>query len=335
MIKMITKPDRLYRIPASEATANRLYAGVDLGSNTFRLIIARLHDGRIEPVVKQLHAVRLGEALHRTGRLSEQAIRRALATLAGYRALLDRHRPTAVRICGTAALRAAANREEFLREAAVILGQAAEVIDGEEEARLSGIGAYAAMRARTPEPLLLADVGGGSSELLVATDSPNGPVITASVSLPLGAVHLSESFLHAEPPAARELAAMAAHIDEVMIPALAAMAPLPKTVVGIGGTATALAALDCNLSVYDGDRIQDHRLAGDTLDAILARLCHLTGTERNRLPGLGDGRGEIILGGLMIFLSLLKALPAPRLTVSDGGLLEGILLSAAGSNGPA
>ncbi len=332
MIKMITKHDRLYRIPAPEATANRVYAGVDLGSNTFRLLIARIRDGRIEPVVKQLHAVRLGEALHRTGRLNEQAIRRALAALAGYRTLLDRHQPAALRICGTAALRVAANRDVFLREAATILGRAAEVIDGEEEARLSGIGAFAAMLLPPPEPLLLADIGGGSSELLVAADTPAGPSITAAVSLPLGAVHLSESFLHADPPAAHELAAMAAHIDGVIRPALAALPSAPKTVVGIGGTATALAALDCNLCVYDGDRVQDHRLDLAALEATLARLGRLTGTERNRLPGLGDGRGEIILGGLMIFLALLKALPSPQVTVSDGGLLEGILLSAAGAD---
>ncbi|MDH3454416.1 MAG: hypothetical protein OEL80_04655, partial [Desulfuromonadales bacterium] len=153
--------------------------------------------------------------------------------------------------------------------------------------------------------------------------------IKTSVSLPLGAVTLSENFLQAQRPLAAELAKMAAHIKSVLAPALATMTPTPHAAIGIGGTATALAALACNLHEYDSDRIQDYRLSRASLEAIGERLNCLSGEERNRLPGLSHGRGEIIIGGLMIIKTLLEILAYQQITVSDGGLLEGILLSIA------
>lgn len=329
---MTTQQGGLYRIPGREATANHLYAAVDLGSNTFRLLIASVNNGRCQPLCKEMQTVRLGEALHSTGLIGDQALRRATETLTGFRTLLDRHQPCAVRVCGTAALRAAANREQFLRQATAILGTRAEIIAGEEEARLSASGALAAMQKPVPQPVLLADVGGGSSELMHAAATASGPEIKQTVSLPLGAVTLSETFLHGGLAATDELTAMSAHIEKVLRPALAAMEPLPKSLLGIGGTATALAALDGNLREYDSTRVQDYQLPLASLSGMLTRLSRLQATERNRLPGLGDGRGEIVLGGLMILLTLLRMLPSPALTVSDGGLLEGILLSAAAAD---
>ena len=326
---MTIKQGRLYRIPDREATANHLYAGVDLGSNTFRLLVGRVKSGRVEPLLKKMHTVRLGEGLHHNGRISAQANRRGQDALADFRSILDRYQLDAVRVCGTAALRIAANQEHFLSEATTILGSKAEVIDGEQEAHLSGIGAFAAMIKPPAEPILLADIGGGSSELLVAVATADTPEIRATVSLPLGAVNLSETFLRTALPSKNDLAAMGAHIKTVLLPTIAAMELLPATLVGIGGTATALAALDCNLTTYDSDRVQDHQLTLADLERLLARLSCLSGSERNQLPGLDHGRGEIIIGGLLILLTLLKVMPCPKVTVSDGGLLEGILLSVA------
>lgn len=326
---MITQQGGLYRIPGREATANHLYGAVDLGSNTFRLLLGRVRNGRCETLLKKMHTVRLGEALHHTGRISDQAISRGLDALTEFRTLLDRHQPKVVRVCGTAALRTADNREQFLQQATAILGTEAEVITGEEEARLSGIGALAAMKNMPQQPVLLADIGGGSSELLIAVVTPAGPAIKTTVSLPLGAVTLSETFLGAARPSANELAAMAAGVETALIPAMATMVPLPAMILGIGGTATALAALDCNLSAYDSDRIQDYRLTRASLEGMLTRLTRLSAPERNGLPGLQHGRGEIIIGGLMILQTLVKMLSCPAVTVSDGGLLEGILLNTA------
>ena len=326
---MITNQPEFYRIPGNEATANHLYAGVDLGSNTFRLLIGRVQDGCVRPLTKRMHTVRLGEALHRTGRISDQAMRRADDALADFKSHLDRHQPAAIRICGTAALRTAANSDVFSNRVATILGHPAEVIDGNQEAILSATGAIAAMRHRPENAVLLADIGGGSSELTIAAATPCGPDIQKSISLPLGAVNLSEIYFQASHPAETEFAAISAHLDATIRPALSAMAPVPQELIGIGGTATALAALDCDLHEYDGERIQDHILTLAALEQIKERLSRLSASERNRLPGLSNGRGEIIIGGLMIFLTLLKVLPSPALTVSDGGLLEGLVLGLA------
>ncbi len=330
---MTCKQGELYRIPQREATANHLYGAVDLGSNTFRLLIGRIENGQIIPLLKKMHTVRLGADLHRTGEISKQAGKRAVAALTEFRELLDLHQPHAVRVCGTAALRTATNRQQFLNEAATILGIKAEVIDGEQEAFLSSAGAFTAMHKQSTGTMLLADIGGGSSELITATATTiDGLKINSTISLPLGAVNLSETYLHAAIPVKNELLAMSKRVETIIIPTVATMATPPPTVIGIGGTATALAALDCNLNTYDSHRIQDHQLSMAKLTRILAKLSHLSGSDRNQLPGLGQGRGEIIIGGLIILITLLKVLSAPALTVSDGGLLEGILLSAINHN---
>ena len=328
---MISKQGKLYRIQDGEATANHLYGAIDLGSNTFRLLIGEVRNGHCTPRVKQLHNVRIGEALHRTGQINDQAMERATNVLTEFKAVINRHQPIAVRVCGTAALRIATNRDQLLKHAENILGIKAEVIEGRQEAHLSGFGAFACMKKKPTSPVLLADIGGGSSELMIATPTDTKPEITKPTSIPLGAVNMSELFLSSAKPTKNELSNMASHIEAVMAPAITAMNGIPNTMVGIGGTATALAALDCNLSTYDSERIQDHKIPQDNLAALLTKLGCLIAADRNKLPGLANGRGEIIIGGLMIFITLLKHVSCPQLTVSDGGLLEGILLSIADS----
>ncbi|MDH5298682.1 MAG: hypothetical protein OEV91_06645 [Desulfobulbaceae bacterium] len=323
---------RLYRIPNRESTANTVVGAVDLGSNTFRLLIGRMDGSRVIPLVREMVPVRLGEGLGRTGRIGDPALARAREVLAGFRALIDHHRPRAVRACGTAALRLAANREQLAAEAAAILDCRVEVIDGAEEARLSVAGAVAAMRDPAPGPMWLADVGGGSTELILAqrTSEPQ-PAIMALHSVAMGAVNLTEGFLKAERPTRDELAALTSHVEATLAPLLRAASPAGR-LVGMGGTATALAGLDCGLALYDPDRIQDHVLSAMRLDTLLARLAGLTAAQRNLLPGLDRGRGEIIIGGLLIFRALLKRLGFTQMQVSDGGLPEGILLAAADEN---
>lgn len=323
----ISKQSGLYRIKRREATANRLYGAIDLGSNTFRLLIGEVFDHGLKPLVKLMHTVRLGEGLSRTGRINDQAMSSALEALKDFKAAIDRHQPQAVRVCGTAALRTATNRDLFLTQANKVLGVEIEIIDGEQEANLSGSGALSTIKTMPACPVLLADVGGGSSELILSADS--NWEITKSISLPLGAVHLSETYLLAALPQANELSAMSGHIEEALAESVAALTKLPKTVVGIGGAATALAALDCNLTEYNSEAIQDYVLSKGKLELLLNKLAKLTAAERNQLPGMAGGRGEIIIGGLMIFIALLKLLPFTHLSVSDGGLPEGILLSIA------
>lgn len=299
-------------------TKPAIHAAIDLGSNSFRLLIAALQtNGTIQTLAKELITVRLGQDLHATGNLSPEAMDRGLAALTLFAEHLAVHQPCCLRICATHALRVAANRAEFLTAAARLLGQPVEVIDGHAEAALALAGVRQAVSRDTP--LMVADVGGGSSEVIWE----NGVI-----SLTIGAVNLTERFLAPEqPPSPAALAKVRAAIADttsgINLPAL----PPSAILAGSGGTATALAALDLRLTAYDEAKVQGHCLSLARLRELIDQLAHLDATGRNQLPGLDQGRGEILLAGALIYEHLLTKLGAATLTVSDAGLLEGILLS--------
>ena len=304
-------------------------AGIDLGSNTFRLLVARIEAGRPLALAKELITVRLGQGLGENRRLSTAAMGRGLAALARFREIIAPHNPQFQRACGTAALRLADNRTEFLRRASITLGLAVEIIDGEEEARLglTGVLAFLPRRALS-QPLLVVDVGGGSTELVLRVDDRQ-PLRLAS--LPLGAVGLTETFLQRPLPPAQNIRDLTEHIEKVLslgLPASIGSTPDQLLAVATGGTATSLAALDLDLQHYDETLIQDHLLAAVVLDQLWQRLVAMPVAARNLLPSLGPGRGDIILAGLRIYQVLLRLLAKPQMMVSDAGLLEGITLSS-------
>jgi exopolyphosphatase/guanosine-5'-triphosphate,3'-diphosphate pyrophosphatase len=300
-----------------------IHAAIDLGSNSFRLLIAALSpDGELQPLAKELITVRLGENLHATGSLCPAAMARGRAALARFAERLDKHHPRRLGVCATHALRVAANRAEFLAEAARLLGQPVEVIDGHAEAALALAGVYHAVGAGTP--LIVADVGGGSSELIWEQ---------GVVSLAIGAVNLTERFLPpAAPPTPMALSLVRTAIAEATAGITLPRLPPNIILAGSGGTATALAALDLGLTTYDETRVQGHELPLGRLRELIDRLARLDASNRNQLPGLDHGRGEILLAGALIYEELLTRLGATALTVSDAGLLEGILLSTLADN---
>jgi len=316
-------------------------AGIDIGSNSFRILIAQISGGQLTVLAKKLVTVRLGRQMTRKRRLSPEAMEKALSVLRSFRSLLAEFQPQVCRACGTAALRIAGNAEEFLRPAQKILGAKIEVISGDEEARLNLTGALALKKsARTPPlpPILLADVGGSSTELILVPDSIAGdafhePESHQTASLPLGAVGLTEKFLHSAIPEDSEVMRMTGFIREILAPAikriLVGTTSEIRQVVGTGGTATSMAAADLNLGRYSESIIQGHVLPEDGIDRLWDRLVVLPPAKRNQLPGLAQDRGEIILAGIRIYQVLLELLGRRRLVVSDAGMLEGILLSGA------
>ncbi|MEW6501511.1 MAG: hypothetical protein ACOY8P_08245 [Thermodesulfobacteriota bacterium] len=300
-----------------------IHAAIDLGSNSFRLLIAARHGGASwQPLARELITVRLGQDLRASGCLHPDAIARGLAALVRFGERLREHPPLRLRACATHALRVAGNREAFLAPAARLLGQPVEVIDGHEEAALALSGVRQAVGHDAP--LVVADVGGGSSELIWEG---------GMTSLAIGAVGLTEEFLPPmQPPGETAMAALRAAIAAPL--AAVALPPLPPhaLMVASGGTATALAALDLGLTTYDEARVQGHLLPLAQLAKLLARLARLDAQGRNRLPGLDQSRGEILLAGGLIYEALLASLGRDALTVSDAGLLEGILASTLAEN---
>ena len=298
--------------------------GIDIGTNSFRLLVAEMEDGRLRPLAHDLVTVRLGEGLTATGALSPPALLRGEAALARFAAMMAPYPVRSVRACATHAVRKAANREEFLQRGKALLGVRVEVLSGEEEACLAMRGTLSALPAEQRRyPFLLADVGGGSSEIILQATAESEPRLS---SLPLGAVGLTEEF-------AGDLPAMRKKIRAILAPALRGIAGGEQRghvsqCMASGGTATTLAALALGLKRYDAKLVQNYQLSQVALPGLVTTLAALSPEERNGLPGLEDGRGEIILAGAVIVQELQQALACP-VVVSDAGLLEGILLRAA------
>ena len=298
--------------------------GIDIGTNSFRLLVAEVRDGCLLPLAHDLVTVRLGEGLGVSGLLAPAAMLRAETALTRFTGIMAAYPLHSVRACATHAVRTATNREEFRQRVKGLTGLAIEVLSGEEEARLALLGALSALpESQRRYPMLLVDVGGGSSEVVLQATDGSEPRM---ISLPLGAVGLTEEF-----GADRE--AMREKIRATLTPALRGIAERGLLgqdclLVASGGTATSLAALALGLDRYDAQQVQNYPLSQAALPRLVAWLATLSSGERNALPGLADGRGEIIVAGAEILQELQEALASPVL-VSDAGLLEGILLTGA------
>lgn len=297
-------------------------AAVDLGTNSFRLLIAEFSANTWRPLHKELVTVRLGQGLGASGVLLPEAMARGYAALAMFAEKIASCRPDSVRVCGTQALRMAANSGEFTAQASRVLKSEIEVLSGEDEARLTLLGMLSVPGGRIRHPLLLVDVGGGSSELLF---QPAAAAASREVSLSLGAVALTEEF-------GPDIEAMAGRIRSVLARAFydatdADQADRSLFLAGSGGTATTLAALDLALDHYDGTRVHGHVLERTRLHALCGALRALPPNRRAGLPLLGHGRGEIIVAGAMVYEELLRLSGCGSIMISDAGLLEGILLS--------
>lgn len=298
------------------------FAAIDVGTNTVRLLVAEADAPGGYAVRHQAQAItRLGEGLEATGHLTAAAIRRTVAAAAGYAATARRLGAVAVRAVATSAAREAVNREAFLT-AASAAGCPVEVVDPREEARLTTLGALHLL-PRPAARCLIIDIGGGSTEFTLVA----GEVLRESVSLPLGVVKLTERFLPDDPPPAGALAALAAHVREVLATGVPFRGRLGSAeAVGTAGTVTALAALDLALDPYDADRVTGHRLTTGRIRELYAWLAGMPLADRQHLPGLEPGRADVIVAGACLLAESLAVLGFEGLTVTDGGLREGILL---------
>jgi exopolyphosphatase / guanosine-5'-triphosphate,3'-diphosphate pyrophosphatase len=278
--------------------------------------------GGLRPIVDHCRFGRLGQGLDASGRLADDAIARSLEICRDYRAELDRAGVARVSVVGTQALREAHNAADFVGPAEAILGASIEVIAGDREAAL----AYRAVAVGLPEladdPLLVVDVGGGSTELVTAS----GGRLVSAVSVPIGAVRLAERHLRRDPPDADDAAALRADVAA----ALGAAVPTGVTVVGTAGTATTIAAVHLGLPGYDPARIHGVRVPAAAVNAQLARLLACTTEERRAIRGMEPRRADVIPAGCAIFAEVLGRAGAAELIVSDRGIRWGIAYELAG-----
>jgi exopolyphosphatase/guanosine-5'-triphosphate,3'-diphosphate pyrophosphatase len=292
-------------------------AAVDLGTNSTRLLVADVDGDRLDEVARELTITGLGEGVDERRKLLPVPIARVRNCLARYRRELEEHGATRTLAIATSAVRDAENGEAFLGEIEWSYGFSTRLLDGDEEAALMYRGVAA---GRSPlEDTLIVDIGGGSTELVLASAG----ALQASTSLDVGCVRVTERFLHSDPPTTGQLAQAATHVRG-LLPDLAA-----REAIGVAGTVTTLAALDLGLGEYDPERTHGHRISRAAVDRELGRLARMTLAERQALPGIEPGRAPVIVAGLVVLREVLAAYRLDEIEASERDILHGAAFAAA------
>jgi exopolyphosphatase / guanosine-5'-triphosphate,3'-diphosphate pyrophosphatase len=283
---------------------------VDLGTNSTRLLVADVDDGRVQEVARRTQITRLGEGVDERRKLLPLPVARVRNVLSDYRRELEQLGAERVLTIGTSAVRDAENGEAFLGEIEWSYGFATRLVTGDEEAQLTLRGV--ATGRPLDEGTVVLDVGGGSTELTTTTER---------TSIDVGSVRLTERHLRSDPPAPSALAAAAREVRD-LLPQLE-----PSNAVGVAGTITTLAALE--LGGYDPDRVHGYHLSRAAVEQQLERLASLPLAERRKLPGLEPERAPVIVGGALIVSAVLDRYGLQGLDVSERDLLHGAALEAA------
>jgi exopolyphosphatase/guanosine-5'-triphosphate,3'-diphosphate pyrophosphatase len=299
-----------------------IYAGIDIGTLTLRLLVARVLDGRLRELDAERRIVRLGEGLQPSRRLQAAPMARAVDTIVEWMPRIEKAGAREVVAVATSAVRDAVNRDEFLSEVKRKSGWDVTVLSGEEEARLSLLGIQSGLPAGMDRFVAL-DIGGGSTEFITVAPGQ----APAMVSVDEGVVRLTEECLRSDPVRSDELttarARIARHLDavEAKIGSLAG-----GHLVGTAGTITTLAAMAQRLAVYAPRRIHNYRLSLEAVRRILDDLIARTHVQRRELVGLEPGREDLILAGTLILAESMERFGFAECLVSDYGLREGVLL---------
>jgi exopolyphosphatase/guanosine-5'-triphosphate,3'-diphosphate pyrophosphatase len=296
-------------------------AVVDVGTNSTRLYVADASDAEVRDVSRELVITRLGEGVDAARRLGSRPIERTVRAVRDYVTAARRAGATHIRICATSAVRDAANREEFAAAVRRATGLEPAVLSGDEEARLGFLGATRELDAGGP--FLVLDVGGGSTEL-----ARGGRDLDAWISLDIGSVRMTERCVRSDPPAAGELQALDAAVEAALEEADRRVAPgKAKTLVGLAGTITTVAAISLGLRRYDRRSIHHSRMSLVGVGKIAARLAEMTTPERAALPVMPPGREDVIVAGAMILQAVMRRFGFDEVLVSESDILDGILRS--------
>ena len=300
-------------------------AAIDCGTNSTRLLVA---DATGAPLDRRMHITRLGQAVDATGRLAGEAVERTVAVLRQYRGVLDDLGAERVRMTATSAARDAGNREEFFALAEEAVGVRPELLTGDEEARLSFLGATAELD-REQGPFLVVDIGGGSTEFAVGpppggTNEPEGVL-----SVDIGCVRITEKFLHHDPPTPEELS-QALSVARDYLEDVARDLPTAREarqLVGLAGTVTTVAAVEQGLPTYDRDRIHHFVLTREAVEDVFRTLATEKRSDRIHNPGLEEARADVIVGGTAILAAIMRYFELPTCLVSEADILDGLVLS--------
>ncbi|MGH8888169.1 MAG: exopolyphosphatase [Acidothermaceae bacterium] len=304
-------------------------AALDCGTNSLRLLVADIDpvDGTIDDLARDTRIVRLGQGVDKTRRFADDALARTFAVCHEYASQMAHLGAARVRFVATSASRDATNREEFFAGVRSILGVGVEVITGDHEAALSFAGATRELVAvqAVSAPYLVVDIGGGSTEFVLGARD-----VEAARSVDVGCVRLAERHLSSDPATGVQIEA--ARADVVAAIELAAQSvPMAKakTLVGLAGSVTTVAALALKLDEYDADRIHHSRIAAHQVHEITEQLLVMSRSERAALGVMHPGRADVIGAGALVLDTIMSALDFADVLVSEHDILDGIALSIA------
>jgi exopolyphosphatase/guanosine-5'-triphosphate,3'-diphosphate pyrophosphatase len=290
-------------------------AVVDIGSNSTRLLIADVDESGATQVERLTNVTRLADGVDQSGRLSDEAISRVDSVLADYRKLIDEHQADTTIGVLTSAVRDAANGEDFVARVRDVYGIDARVLPGNEEGRLTFLGATAGRP--DVDHVAVVDIGGGSTEIIAGSGF--------STSVQMGVVRFTERHLHHDPPEPAELQRLTAAVREVLDAVLPARLGV-QTLIAVAGTATSAAAIAHDVEPYDPDKIHGSRITAGDLEEILARLAILPNAERRKVRGLHPDRAPTIVAGIVILLETVRAFRLDEIEISEHDLLVGAAL---------
>ena len=291
-------------------------AAVDLGTNSTRLLVADVDGDRLEELTRRLTITRLGEGVDRRRRLLPLPIARVRNCLSEYRQELEALGAERTLCIATSSVRDAENGEAFLGEIEWSYGFTTRLLSGAEEAAMMIRGVTA---SRPPlDDVLVVDIGGGSTELVVAADG----AVASATSLDIGCVRITERFLGSDPPSRPELTAASGYVRSLLPPLQAAAA------IGVAGTVTTLATIDLGDVEYDPERTHGHRLPLASVDEQLERLAAMTTEERVAL-GIEPGRASVIVAGVIVLREVMTACDLAEIEVSERDVLHGAAFAAA------
>jgi exopolyphosphatase / guanosine-5'-triphosphate,3'-diphosphate pyrophosphatase len=304
-------------------------AVIDIGTNSTRLLIADVHpDGRIDELERRSQVTRLGERVDSNGELSTQAMQRVYDTLALYQQAMREHQCQANLAVLTSAVRDSANGELFQEQIRQRYGLHARILSGDEEARLTFLGAMSEReKARCAEPTVVIDIGGGSTEFIVGQDHTP----SFHVSLQAGVVRMSERHIHSDPPRPQELQSLAEQTRQIFLEGLPAKVRTPvRSAIAVAGTATSTASIELELDPYDPDRVHGYRLLLATVELLLARLAEMNEAQRRNVVGLHPDRARTIVAGMILLSEAMRVFGLDQVEVSEHDILYGGALHLAG-----
>ncbi len=302
-------------------------ASIDVGTNTLLLLIADIIEREIVPLYNEQVISRLGKGIDADGLIREEAFDKIADVLLNFKAIAQSFNVEKIVAVGTSALRDAKNKVDFLKFIEEKTGIKIKVISGEEEARLTYLGAVSGIKAKNSK-ISVIDIGGGSTEVITGV----GYEVRKFVSLNIGTVRLTEKFLKHSPPLEEEINEVRNSLNEQFEKIKIEFDFSGSTLIGVAATVTTIASYDLKLEKYNGEKVNGHRMTFETINKIYEAFRGLSVEQIRKIPQVSSGREDVIFAGILILFEFMKKFNFTEIRASDRGLRYGVIFDLIQTN---